>query len=116
MKIVFNKHIPFKNFIAFNFFGIIFVRESAKARYQYRKLVIDNHEAIHTAQMKELLYVFFYILYGLNWLFNIIRYWFKAKKAYRMVVFEQEAYEYEEYMQHLTYRSHFYWLKYIFHK
>ena len=51
MKVVFNKYIPFRGFIAFNFFGIVFVRESAKMSYQYRKAVIDNHEMIHTAQM-----------------------------------------------------------------
>lgn len=58
MKIIYNKLIPFKGFIGINLFGIIFVRKEYKKRL-YRSVI--NHENIHTAQMKEMLYIFFYI-------------------------------------------------------
>ena len=59
MKVIYNSLIPFKGFIAINLFGIVFARKEYK-ELSRRTL---NHEAIHTAQMKEMLYVFFYLWY-----------------------------------------------------
>ena len=53
MKIVRNNIIPFKGYKAVNLFGILFVRDDAVIGS-----VDINHESIHTAQMKEMLYVF----------------------------------------------------------
>ena len=53
MKIIYNDIIPFKGYKAINLFGIVFARKSARPLSDKNK----NHEAIHTAQMKELLYV-----------------------------------------------------------
>ena len=79
-----NKLIPFKGFKAINLFGVIFVRKGA------RMTSTDfNHEAIHTAQMKELGYVFFYVLYVIEWLYRLC----KSGNAYRNISFEREAYE-----------------------
>ena len=58
MKIVYNKFIPFKGFSAINLFGVLFARKGVKIS---KKII--NHELIHTAQMKELYYVLFYIIY-----------------------------------------------------
>lgn len=57
MKIIYNSIIPFKGFAAINLFGILFVRKGIKISEE-----MINHEAIHTSQMKEMLYVFF--IYG----------------------------------------------------
>ncbi len=54
MKVIYNNIIPFKGFKAINLFGIVFAR-------CWLTLQDLNHEAIHTQQMKEMLYVFFYI-------------------------------------------------------
>lgn len=59
MKIIYNDIIPFKGYKAINLFGIVFARKSARPLSDKNK----NHEAIHTAQMRELLYVPFYIVY-----------------------------------------------------
>ncbi|KKB59919.1 hypothetical protein HMPREF1535_00191 [Parabacteroides goldsteinii DSM 19448 = WAL 12034] len=61
MKIVYNNILPVKGFTAMNLFGIIF------ARNEYKPLArrIQNHEAIHTVQMKEMLYIFF--ISGIWW-------------------------------------------------
>ena len=53
MKIVRNNIIPFKGFLIINLFGILFVRGDSYISPQ--KI---NHEKIHTAQMRELLYTF----------------------------------------------------------
>lgn len=63
-----------------------------------------NHEAIHTAQMKELLYVFFYVIYFLEWLYRLV---FHTKTAYIGISFEREAYENEENLKYLDTRKHF---------
>lgn len=87
MKIIYNKYIPFGNYDSMNIFGYIFAKEERKPLPKY----IVNHEAIHTAQMKELLYVPFYILYGVEYIIKLLRY-FNADKAYKNISFEKEAY------------------------
>lgn len=52
---------------------------------------VINHEKIHTAQMKELLFIPFYILYILEWLFRLVQYR-NLHKAYLNISFEREAY------------------------
>ena len=49
-----------------------------------------NHETIHIAQQKELLVLFFYILYGWDYLVGLIKYKDKEQAYYR-IRFEQEA-------------------------
>ena len=50
------------------------------------------HEQIHTAQMKEMLYIFFYLWYGLEYI--IIRFFHKKQNnAYHDVSFEEEAHD-----------------------
>lgn len=84
MKIIYNSLIPFKGFLAVNLFGVLFVRES---RGDVTPQVL-NHEAIHTAQMRELGYLFFYVIYLAEWLFRLTR----KGDAYRNISFEREAY------------------------
>lgn len=103
MKIIRNNIIPFKGFKAINLFGILFVRK--------RAVISDidiNHEAIHTAQMKELLYVFFYILYFIEWLIRL-----RKGNAYRSISFEIEAYDNENNLDYLKNREKFNFIKYL---
>lgn len=88
MKIVYNNILPVKGFTAMNLFGIIF------ARNEYKPLTrrIQNHEAIHTVQMKEMLYIFFYFWYLVEWLVKLFRY---GRNAYENISFEREAYTYQ---------------------
>ena len=53
MKVVYNNLIPFKGYKAINLFGIVFARKGAVLTGKDL-----NHEAIHTSQMKEMLYLF----------------------------------------------------------
>lgn len=116
-KLIYNKIIPFKGFTAINLFGFIFARkeyESKIERDYLRKFVLLNHELIHTAQYKELLYVFYLPLYILNYAVNIFVYKFNFKKAYKNICFEREAFKYEYSDYYLDRRSKFSWLKFVF--
>lgn len=88
MKVIYNNLIPFKGFKAINLFGIVFARKE----YEALSPTVLNHEAIHTAQMRELFYVGFYLLYVLEWLFRLVRESYTGQEAYRYISFEQEAY------------------------
>lgn len=96
MKIVYNNIIPFKGFLAVNIFGVLFVRGTKRAISD----VVLNHERIHTAQMKELLFLPFYILYLLEWIVRL----FMRGNAYRNLSFEREAYANEKNLNYLVTR------------
>ena len=96
MMVIYNTLIPFKGFQAINLFGVLFVRKGCELNS-----VTLKHEAIHTAQMKEMLYLFFYLAYVVEWIYYLCRLndWMKA---YRAISFEREARKYqfdEEYLK-----------------
>lgn len=107
MKIVYNRMIPFKGFCAINFLGIVFARQEFK---ELSKSTL-NHEAIHTAQMKELLYIGFYLWYVIEWLIKLFVY--SRKEAYRNISFEREAYDHQHDYGYLKKRKHFAWWRRI---
>ena len=104
MRIVFNNIIPFRGFCAINLFGIVFIREFEWGYTEQDLALTVRHESIHTAQMKELLYVGFYVLYFMEWVFNLI---FKKGNAYRNISFEKEAYSHEDEYEYVKRRKHF---------
>lgn len=105
MKIIRNKIIPIKGFRAINLFGILFVRGNAEIND-----VVLNHERIHTAQMKEMLYIPFYVWYVIEWLIRLI---IDRKTAYRSISFEKEAYQNQHNLSYLMDRKRFSFLRYI---
>lgn len=108
MKIIYNKYLPLKGFVAINFFGVVF------ARKEYKPLspLTVNHETIHSAQIRELLYIFFYLFYTIEWLFRLIQHR-NRRKAYRSISFEREAYSHEHETDYLKQRKLFEFLKYL---
>lgn len=104
MRQIVNKILPPKGFIAINLFGVLFVREEYKEDVD--KYVL-NHEEIHTAQMREMGYVLFYIVYYLEWLLRLCQYGFGKYKAYYHISFEREAFEHEYDLGYLSRRKHF---------
>lgn len=107
MKIVRNKYIPFPGYKAINLFGILFVRGDARIDD-----VTVNHERTHTAQMKELWYVFFYLWYIVDWLIKLVVYR-NFRDAYVNVVFEREAYANDEDEDYLKTRKRFAFIRYL---
>jgi hypothetical protein len=79
-------------------------------RHPSKKLI--NHETIHIQQQLELLVIPFYILYGLMYLFNYIKYR-DINKAYYAIPFEKEAYANEEDYDYIQKRRLYSWIKYI---
>lgn len=104
MRVIYNKWIPFKGFKCINLFGTLFVRKEC-----YMSAEDYNHEDIHTEQMKELLYIGFYLWYFIEWLIRL----FKKGNAYRNISFEKEAYNNEDNFNYPSNRSGFAWWKYI---
>ena len=107
MKIVYNKWIPFKGFYAINLFGTYFIREEYKGQ-KISKTTL-NHEAIHTEQIKELGYIFFYIWYFIEWLIRLV---INGRYAYYCLSFEREAYDHEKNYKYLNKRKPYSWFKY----
>lgn len=105
MKIIYNRLIPFGRFFAINLFGVLFV----KGRKEQVTDVDLNHELIHTAQMKELWYIPFYILYLLEWGYRL----FLPGNAYSNISFEREAYANEHDLSYLARRPRFAFLGYL---
>ena len=103
MKIIRNNIIPFPGYKAMNLFGVLFVRGNARIDD-----ITLNHEKIHTAQIKEMLYVFFYVWYVIEWLIRLPK-----GNAYRSISFEREAYENDSDINYLKTRKRYAFLKYM---
>lgn len=107
MKIVENNILPPKGYKILNLFGILFVRKDTTLSPEDL-----NHENIHTVQMKEMLYIFFYLWYGVEYL--IVRFFHKKQNsAYHDVSFEEEAHLNEDNLDYLSDRKHYSWFKFI---
>lgn len=110
MKVIYSKHIPFRGFLAINLFGTIFIREDQRGSLSERDLiVVTHHEHIHTLQMREMLYVFFYLWYFLEWIIRIIIH--GLGKAYHNISFEREAYTHDRNPSYPQERKHYAWLR-----
>lgn len=90
-----------------NLFGTIWTRDPA----WIDKYVI-NHERIHTAQQRELLFLPFYVIYVLEWLFRLISLR-SFKAAYSNISFEREAYANGHNLSYLPGRPRYAWLRYL---
>ncbi len=90
-----------------NLFGTIWARDTS-----WIDSHVINHERIHTAQQRELLFIPFYIFYFIEWLIRLIQYrnW---DKAYRNISFEREAYAHGHDISYLKKRKHYSFLKYV---
>lgn len=105
MKIIRQNILPPKGFLAINLFGCLFCKPNAKITD-----VTINHEQIHTEQMKEMLYIPFYLLYGVEWLIKL----FCKGNAYRNLSFEREAYDNQYNIDYIKTRKHYNWIKRLF--
>ena len=84
-----------------NFFGYFLMHDPSKLDKR-----IVNHELIHTAQMRELLWIPFYLIYGIEWIIRFLL-CFNPEKAYKNLSFEKEAYRFDHDFDYLTGRKPF---------
>lgn len=69
-----------------------------------------NHERIHTAQMREMLFIPFYLWYVGEWAFRVIA---RKGSPYYHLTMEREAYDNQDNPHYLQQRQHFAWIKYL---
>ena len=69
---------------------------------------ILHHEAIHVAQGREMLYIFFWLAYGYYFLKGISS-GLNIRDAYLEIPFEREAREHEADLYYLSLRERFAW-------
>ena len=85
-----------KGFRGMAIFPFIFLKDKT---LKYNKTVI-NHEKIHLRQQIELLWIFFFLIYFIEFFIGYIK--FKnLKKAYFNISFEKEAYFNEDDLEYL---------------
>jgi hypothetical protein len=105
--LVFKYLIP-KGFRGFTFYPFVFL--SDKKDKEHKALL--NHEKIHIKQQLELLVVFFFIWYGIEFLIRLVQYK-NRREAYYNISFEREAYTKEKDLDYLKQRSFWNFLKYV---
>ena len=104
MKIVRTSILPFQGYSAINLLGILFVHPGV-----YLSNELMNHERIHSAQQREMLFIFFYLFYVAEWLVRLPM----RGNAYRNISFEREAYDNQRDLDYLQHRRHYAWRKYL---
>lgn len=103
-KVIQTRLVPEGDILAITLFGLVLTR--------HKELVdkyVLNHELIHCHQQLEWLYLPFFVLYGLEWLLNILRQKLTRGKisfdrAYREISFEREAYAHDHDLGYLRRR------------
>ncbi|MCT8338689.1 hypothetical protein MG296_01355 [Flavobacteriaceae bacterium TK19130] len=100
MIVLVNRYLFRRRFVGLAFWPFIFIA-NPKLKGD---LVFLNHERIHLRQQLELLIIFFYVWYGIEFLCRWISIgnWYKA---YRNISFEREAYKNEKDLQYCKKRS-----------
>ena len=68
-----------------------------------------RHETIHFQQFLETGVIGFILIYYADYLFRLVKYR-DGKKAYRMICFEQEAHDNDDYEDYLERRKRYTWL------
>ena len=95
------------NGICMNLLGTFWVRDPSWIdRY------VVNHERVHTAQMREMLIVPFYVVYVLEHSVRLLMY-SNHHKAYRNISFEREAYSNGRDLDYLGRRRPYAWMRYL---
>ncbi|MCB9202321.1 MAG: hypothetical protein H6604_04640 [Flavobacteriales bacterium] len=97
----------FKDFRGLAIYPFVFFREKELKN----DAIIVNHERIHLRQQIELLWIFFFILYVFEFIFNYIRLK-NLHLAYMNISFEKEAYKNQNNLKYLKDRKFWSFLKY----
>lgn len=105
MIVVFKYLIP-KNYSGLTVFPFIFLRN----KKSINDALFLNHEKIHLKQQIELLWIFFFIWYFIEYCIRMYQYK-NHEFAYKNISFEKEAYKNEHNLNYLKSRKLFAFLK-----
>ncbi|CAL2103606.1 conserved protein of unknown function [Tenacibaculum sp. 190130A14a] len=97
-----------KGFIGITLYPFIFLKR--KDLKHDSELI--NHEKIHLKQQRELLIVFFYLFYFIEWVIKLCIYR-SSSLAYKNLSFEREAYINESNLYYLENRKFWAFINYI---
>ena len=107
LTVIENSLLPPKGFSAINLV-CVFTRDIASISENTLR-----HEAIHTMQAREMLYIFHFLLYGLEYLVRLCICCNKDK-AYKSISTEQEAYYNARNLNYRKERKMFAFVRYMF--
>ena len=107
MKIIKTNNFPFGRYTTINICGIIFTK-----RDKLNNTTI-THEAIHSKQIFELLIIFFYLWYVIEFIIRYISNGLKWHEAYRAICFEKEAYVNQDNLMYINKRKRYSFLNYL---
>jgi len=108
MIVLVNKYILAKGFRGISLWPFVIL----KNEYLKEDIFLLNHEKIHLKQQAELLVIFFYIWYGIEYLVRIFQYKNRFL-AYRNISFEREAYQNEMNIEYTKTRKFWDFIKYL---
>ncbi len=108
MKVFYSRYFPPKGFAAINLFGFIIGRSEYGKLSKYEL----NHEKIHSRQIIEMLWIFFYLFYFVEWIIRFVQYR-NAFIAYYNISFEREAYSNDKNLDYLKKRKLFASFRYL---
>jgi len=108
MLVLVNKYLLRKGFNGIALWPFIILRK----KEMKKDLRILNHERIHLQQQAELLVLFFYFWYLIEFLVRWVHYK-NRDQAYRNISFEREAYTNEKDLNYLKKRSFYSFMKFI---
>lgn len=108
MIVLVNKFILAKGFKGISLWPFIILKNEAFKNDP----VLLNHEKIHLKQQAELLVIFFYLWYAIEYLIRILQYK-KRFLAYRNISFEREAYTNEKNLNYSIARRRWSFLSYL---
>ena len=101
-KVIETRLIPKgSDILAITLFGLVFTGDRRRV-----DRCLLNHELIHCQQQLEWLYIPFFVIYGVEWLINMIRYR-NSYKAYMAITFEREAYAHDHDQGYVRRRKHY---------
>jgi hypothetical protein len=108
MIVLVNRFLLRKKFLGIALWPFIILREKDLKK----DMIFLNHEKIHLRQQIELLVIFFYVWYGIEYLIRLLQYK-NTYKAYLNISFEREAYIMEQEINFLKTRPIWNFLKYL---
>ncbi|CAL2090934.1 conserved hypothetical protein [Tenacibaculum sp. 190524A02b] len=97
-----------KGFVGLALYPFIFL----KRKDLKNNIFLINHEKIHLKQQIELLIIFFYLFYLIEWFFKLIKYR-STSMAYKSLSFEREAYFNEGDLNYLKKRKVWAFIAYL---
>lgn len=111
LRRIYTKYFPLKGYIACTVYPWVFIRKDRKKSFTP---TICRHEVIHGIQQIETAFVFFFLLYAIEYVVKLLLCKLNHNRAYKSISFEQEARLNCGNTDYRNNRSHYAWVKYVF--